>query len=125
MCLVTGTYMQSGPKVINGHNQGVNYRALGDLFNLAAQRRGAFSYEISVQMIEIYNEQVRDLLVSDGLSRRYPFNTYIFQRLIECSFGSTLFILFSIFVNFPCNLNFLYFPYIRNPEWFSERIQCA
>jgi len=25
-----------------------------------------------VQMIEIYNEQVRDLLVSDGLNKKYP-----------------------------------------------------
>lgn len=30
-------------------------------------------YEVGVQMIEIYNEQVRDLLVSDGSNRRYPF----------------------------------------------------
>lgn len=52
---------------------GVNYRALSDLFKLSEQRRGIFSYEISVQMIEIYNEQVRDLLVGDGLSKKYPF----------------------------------------------------
>jgi kinesin family member C2/C3 len=53
--------------------QGVNYRALSDLFKLAGQRKGTFIYDIAVQMIEIYNEQVRDLLVSDGLNKRYPY----------------------------------------------------
>lgn len=40
---------------------------------LAEQRKDTFFYDVSVQMIEIYNEQVRDLLVTDGLNRRYPF----------------------------------------------------
>lgn len=53
--------------------QGVNYRALGDLFNLAEKRKGTFVYDIAVQMIEIYNEQVRDLLINDGLNKRYPY----------------------------------------------------
>lgn len=64
---------------MNEQTQGVNYRALGDLFKLAEQRRGLFSYEIAVQMIEIYNEQVRDLLVSDGLNRRYPFHLVLYN----------------------------------------------
>ncbi|PKU74066.1 Kinesin-4 [Dendrobium catenatum] len=67
------TYTMSGAKVVNTQNMGVNYRALSDLFNLAEKRRGTFTYNIAVQMIEIYNEQVRDLLVCDGLNRRYPF----------------------------------------------------
>lgn len=49
---------------------GVNYRALGDLFLISAQRKETFIYEISVQMIEIYNEQVRDLLVSDSTIKK-------------------------------------------------------
>ncbi|XP_064976595.1 kinesin-like protein KIN-14F isoform X1 [Musa acuminata AAA Group] len=64
------TYTMSGPKLLNEQTVGVNYRALSDLFKLSEQRRGIFSYEISVQMIEIYNEQVRDLLVGDGLSKK-------------------------------------------------------
>ncbi|PAN50060.1 hypothetical protein PAHAL_9G495200 [Panicum hallii] len=64
------TYTMSGPKNMTEQTQGVNYRALGDLFKLAEQRRGAFIYDIAVQMIEIYNEQVRDLLVTDGLNKR-------------------------------------------------------
>lgn len=35
------------------------------------------AYEVSVQMIEIYNEQVRDLLATDGLNKKYPF--YLLQ----------------------------------------------
>jgi Kinesin motor domain len=71
--------MQSGPKNANEKTQGVNFRALGDLFKLAEQRKGMFVYEIAVQMIEIYNEQVRDLLVSDGLNKRYPFNLFLLK----------------------------------------------
>ncbi|XP_040385227.1 kinesin-like protein KIN-14Q isoform X2 [Oryza brachyantha] len=63
------TFTMSGPKVLTEESLGVNYRALNDLFNIQAQRKGIIDYEISVQMIEIYNEQVRDLL-QDGGNRR-------------------------------------------------------
>ncbi|KAL3725338.1 hypothetical protein ACJRO7_030363 [Eucalyptus globulus] len=58
------TYTMTGPKQLTEQNKGVNYRALGDLFFLAEQRKDTFLYDVSVQMIEIYNEQVRDLLFS-------------------------------------------------------------
>ncbi|KAL5701006.1 hypothetical protein ACHQM5_026389 [Ranunculus cassubicifolius] len=64
------TFTMSGPKELTEKSQGVNYRALGDLFLLSEQRKDTFRYEISVQMIEIYNEQVRDLLATDGLNKR-------------------------------------------------------
>ncbi|XP_051181633.1 kinesin-like protein KIN-14F [Lolium perenne] len=64
------TFTMSGPKNITEQTQGVNYRALGDLFTLADKRKGTFVYDIAVQMIEIYNEQVRDLLSNDGLNKR-------------------------------------------------------
>ncbi|XP_039146215.1 kinesin-like protein KIN-14F [Dioscorea cayenensis subsp. rotundata] len=64
------TYTMSGPKVLNEQGRGVNYRALSDLFYLSEQRKDAFHYEIAVQMIEIYNEQVRDLLATDGINKR-------------------------------------------------------
>ncbi|KAH9297506.1 hypothetical protein KI387_029188, partial [Taxus chinensis] len=60
------TYTMAGPKVIMEENWGVNYRALNDLFQISEQRKDVFTYDVVVQMIEIYNEQVRDLLVSDG-----------------------------------------------------------
>ncbi|KAL0371490.1 UNVERIFIED_CONTAM: Kinesin-like protein KIN-14I [Sesamum angustifolium] len=52
------TYTMTGPKDLTEHSQGVNYRALGDLFLIAEQRKDTFFYDVSVQMIEIYNEQV-------------------------------------------------------------------
>ncbi|KAG8090301.1 hypothetical protein GUJ93_ZPchr0011g27520 [Zizania palustris] len=66
------TFTMSGPKVLTEEGLGVNYRALNDLFNIQAQRKDTFCYEISVQMIEIYNEQVRDLLQNGG-NKKYPF----------------------------------------------------
>jgi hypothetical protein len=35
-----------------------------------------------VQMIEIYNEQVRDLLVTDGLNKKYPWSNYVFWLIV-------------------------------------------
>ncbi|KAM0845450.1 hypothetical protein ACQ4PT_056355 [Festuca glaucescens] len=72
------TYTMSGPNLLSEQSVGVNYRALNDLFNLQAQRKGTIDYEISVQMIEIYNEQVRDLLQDSG-NRRYPFIHFKFS----------------------------------------------
>lgn len=63
---------------------GVNYRALHDLFQISQNRRSSIMYEIGVQMVEIYNEQVRDLLTCDGSQKRYPF----------CSFECFIFIFF-------------------------------
>ncbi|KAL2650794.1 hypothetical protein R1flu_018922 [Riccia fluitans] len=57
------TYTMSGPRSSTEElDFGVNYRALHDLFKISESRRDTFQYEIGVQMIEIYNEQVRDLL---------------------------------------------------------------
>ncbi|KAL5795665.1 hypothetical protein ACOSQ2_000485 [Xanthoceras sorbifolium] len=63
------TFTMSGPKELTEKSQGVNYRALRDLFFLAEQRKDTFRYDVAVQMLEIYNEQVRDLLVTDGKIR--------------------------------------------------------
>ncbi|TQE00324.1 hypothetical protein C1H46_014051 [Malus baccata] len=70
--------VQSGPRELTEKSQGVNFRALGDLFFIADQRKDTFRYDVSVQMIEIYNEQVRDLLVTDGSNKRYPLLVYCF-----------------------------------------------
>ncbi|KAJ7973303.1 Kinesin-like protein [Quillaja saponaria] len=64
------TYTMSGPNDLTEESVGVNYRALGDLFFLSEQRKDTIHYDISVQMLEIYNEQVRDLLVTDGVNKR-------------------------------------------------------
>ena len=64
--------MQSGPNNLTEETVGVNYRALRDLFLLSQQRKETIHYDIRVQMLEIYNEQVRDLLSMDGVQKRYP-----------------------------------------------------
>lgn len=64
------TYTMSGPNSSCEEFWGVNYRALCDLFQISQKRRDTFRYYIGVQMIEIYNEQVRDLLTSDGSNKR-------------------------------------------------------
>lgn len=64
------TYTMSGPDLTTEETWGVNYRALRDLFHISKDRMEIIEYEVGVQMIEIYNEQVRDLLVIDGTNRR-------------------------------------------------------
>lgn len=64
---------QTGPSVTSVVDWGVNYRALNDLFNISQRRHSSIAYEIAVQMVEIYNEQVRDLLCNDSFPKRYPF----------------------------------------------------
>ncbi|KAJ0480094.1 putative minus-end-directed kinesin ATPase [Helianthus annuus] len=64
------TYTMTGPNVSSPEDWGVNYRALNDLFHLSQVRRNSFEYEIGVQMVEIYNEQVRDLLSSNITQKR-------------------------------------------------------
>ncbi|GMJ11762.1 KINESIN-LIKE PROTEIN IN ARABIDOPSIS THALIANA D, kinesin 4 [Hibiscus trionum] len=61
------THTMTGPKELTEEGLGVNYRALSDLFHLSKERKETISYEISVQMLEIYNEQVKDLLSSDEI----------------------------------------------------------
>ena len=64
---------QSGPDITAEETLGVNYRSLNDLFDISQNRSDTTAYDVRVQMIEIYNEQVRDLLMTDGSSKRYPF----------------------------------------------------
>ncbi|KAK7320028.1 hypothetical protein RJT34_04757 [Clitoria ternatea] len=65
------TYTMTGPNGATSETIGVNFRALNDLFKISTSRSGFIAYDIGVQMVEIYNEQVRDLL-TDGSAKRYP-----------------------------------------------------
>uniref|UniRef100_A0A453SE88 Kinesin motor domain-containing protein n=1 Tax=Aegilops tauschii subsp. strangulata TaxID=200361 RepID=A0A453SE88_AEGTS len=60
------TYTMTGPEAATEEELGVNFRALNDLFLISRNRGDTFNYEVSVQMIEIYNEQIHDLLGSNG-----------------------------------------------------------
>ncbi|RID44499.1 hypothetical protein BRARA_I01287, partial [Brassica rapa] len=64
------TYTMSGPSITSKEDWGVNYRALNDLFQLTQIRQNTVVYEVGVQMVEIYNEQVRDILSDGGSNRR-------------------------------------------------------
>ncbi|ONK75933.1 uncharacterized protein A4U43_C03F22100 [Asparagus officinalis] len=79
------THTMSGPDIKTEETWGVNYRALNDLFNISKSRTSVLTYDISVQMIEIYNEQVRDLLVADGSNRRYPFQVQLCLVSVNCT----------------------------------------
>ncbi|KAK4355138.1 hypothetical protein RND71_024109 [Anisodus tanguticus] len=79
------TYTMSGPDLTTEETWGVNYRALRDLFNTTKERREMIEYEVGVQMIEIYNEQVRDLLVIGRANRRYPLHVYTMNYIVTCS----------------------------------------
>ncbi|MED6182186.1 hypothetical protein PIB30_026174 [Stylosanthes scabra] len=59
------TYTMSGPSGGTSKDMGINYLALNDLFRMSNDRKDIMTYNIYVQMVEIYNEQVRDLLAED------------------------------------------------------------
>ncbi|GAB4858815.1 hypothetical protein Ancab_010293 [Ancistrocladus abbreviatus] len=65
-------YTMCGPSGGLTKDMGINYFALNDLFQLSNKRKDIISYNIYVQMVEIYNEQVRDLLAEDSSSTKYP-----------------------------------------------------
>ncbi|GFP89121.1 kinesin kp1 [Phtheirospermum japonicum] len=60
------TYTMSGPDLTTEETWGVNYRALRDLFHISKARIDLVEYEVGVQMIEIYNEQLNGLNVPDA-----------------------------------------------------------
>ncbi|PIA48351.1 hypothetical protein AQUCO_01400749v1 [Aquilegia coerulea] len=60
------THTMCGPSGGSSEDMGINYLALNDLFEISCTRKDIVKYEIQVQMVEIYNEQVRDLLTEDS-----------------------------------------------------------
>ncbi|RZC20509.1 Kinesin-like protein KIN-14L [Glycine soja] len=63
------TYTMSGPSGGGtSKDMGINYLALNDLFQMSNERKDIISYDIYVQMVEIYNEQEIRSCNDDGLS---------------------------------------------------------
>lgn len=60
------TFTMEGPP----NNRGVNYRTVEQLFEIAKERSEMFSYDICVSVLEVYNEQLRDLLVTSPSSKK-------------------------------------------------------
>jgi len=52
----------------NEEHPGLNRRALAELFKVCEDRKADWSYEISVSVMEIYNEKLMDLLSDDSKS---------------------------------------------------------
>ena len=53
----------------NAENPGINIRSLQHLFNIKEERYPDIKYDITVSMIEIYNEKIKDLLVSNDKAK--------------------------------------------------------
>ncbi|XP_048226914.1 kinesin-like protein KIN-14R isoform X2 [Ricinus communis] len=51
-------------------NRGVNYQTLQTLFRIAGERKETVKYDISVSVLEVYNEQIRDLLATSPTAKR-------------------------------------------------------
>lgn len=70
--------------------RGVNFRTLEKMFDIIEERQNLYRYDISVSVLEVYNEQIRDLLVSGNqpgmAARRYRLQTGFF---FSCYFLST------------------------------------
>uniref|UniRef100_A0A7N0TDB9 Kinesin motor domain-containing protein n=1 Tax=Kalanchoe fedtschenkoi TaxID=63787 RepID=A0A7N0TDB9_KALFE len=60
------TFTMEGPE----HHRGVNYRTVEQLFEIARERSEMFSYDICVSVLEVYNEQLRDLLAALPSSKK-------------------------------------------------------
>ncbi|XP_048635956.1 kinesin-like protein KIN-14L [Brassica napus] len=69
------TYTMSGPPGRSATEMGINYLALNDLFLICDKRKDMMTYEIYVQMVEIYNEQVRDLLAENSSCTKLDIRT--------------------------------------------------
>ena len=47
-------------------NRGITRRTFSELFDIIVDRSGTCSYELSISIVEIYNESIRDLLAKRG-----------------------------------------------------------
>ncbi|KAL9654606.1 hypothetical protein ABK040_006668 [Willaertia magna] len=55
------TFTMEGPM----NNRGVNYRTLDELFEMIKERKLEYSYTVEVAVMEIYNENLHDLLTKE------------------------------------------------------------
>lgn len=63
---------------------GINFFALNDLFQ-TADRRQDISYDVRVQMVGIYNEEIQDLLAEDPASNGESSHQNVILRSVKSS----------------------------------------
>ncbi|KAF6157938.1 hypothetical protein GIB67_015254 [Kingdonia uniflora] len=61
-----GYHRVCGPYGGSTKDRGINFLTLNDLFWISCARKNIMNYEVQIQMVKIYNEQVRDLLLQDS-----------------------------------------------------------
>ncbi|KAL5995227.1 hypothetical protein ACLOJK_025285 [Asimina triloba] len=61
-------FNKCGPLSGSIKDKGINYLALSDLFEISCKRKDIMKYEVRVQMVEIYNEQIRNCAGNGGLN---------------------------------------------------------
>lgn len=68
------TYTMSGPQdcASGATNLGLQYRVLDDLFQQAEARAWESKYGFSLLLLEVYNDQLRDLLGSSNDPKAKP-----------------------------------------------------
>eukprot|EP00743_Colponemidia_sp_Colp-15_P005812 GILK01006247.1.p1 GENE.GILK01006247.1~~GILK01006247.1.p1 ORF type:complete len:904 (+),score=147.63 GILK01006247.1:46-2757(+) len=70
-------------------NRGVNYRSLAELFAMIDARKETHSYSVSVSVLEIYCEQIRDLL-DPGASASEQDKKFVFGSSVNQNDGKKL-----------------------------------
>eukprot|EP00742_Colponemidia_sp_Colp-10_P010061 GILJ01011021.1.p1 GENE.GILJ01011021.1~~GILJ01011021.1.p1 ORF type:complete len:923 (-),score=152.56 GILJ01011021.1:106-2829(-) len=70
-------------------NRGVNYRSLAELFAMIDARKETHSYTVSVSVLEIYCEQIRDLL-DPGASASEQDKKFVFGSSVNQNDGKKL-----------------------------------
>ena len=87
LCFLLRTNKQEGPST----DRGLSYRTLDRLFAIAGERSETCSIDISISMLEIYNEQILDLLAGAraGDEKRPKCELRFF-----CLFGCSLYVCF-------------------------------
>lgn len=66
---------QEGPSGDPYANPGVNIRALSRLFECIRERQADYRYQICVSVLEIYNENIHDLLVDPDMDKTRKYAT--------------------------------------------------
>ncbi|XP_041018654.1 kinesin-like protein KIN-14R isoform X1 [Juglans microcarpa x Juglans regia] len=74
-------------------NRGVNYRILEQLFKISEERKETVTYNISISVLEVYNEQIRDLLATSPTSkkleiRQAPEGAHHVPGIVEAKVGN-------------------------------------